>query len=301
MPITITRLLIFTAIISLVACTGGGDKSSASSAADVSQYQDDADKGSSVVKLDGDLFSIPSPIQSAIFIKENGSGFREDLLLPANELDAYQTGAQKAIALGIYGAQLGYISLYKEDDRALSYMNTSRKLGDDIGISGAFTEDLVRRFSDNMGTPDSMVVLVSDIYEAADSYLKGNERNDIAAMVLFGGWMESLYVTCQEAKDGKPALRDRIAEQKPGFERLKQMLSKYKDNKVVSELEEPMAALQSAYDQVESNYVYQRPVVDLATQTTILKGELIHKMDEGTMADIIASTEVIRSQLTGKK
>lgn len=268
--------------------------------ADITEYKDDA-SSAGVIQLDGELFSIPSPIQSAIFIKENGSRFRDDLLVDPNELDGFQTGSQKAMGLGIFGAELGYVSLYDENDKALSYMNTTRKLADDIGISGAFDETLVHRFSDNVGVADSMIVLVSDIYEASDAYLKSNERNDMSALILFGGWIESLYITCKEVGQGNPAIRKRVAEQKAGFHRLSTLIRKYHDNSSVQEMEEALAALDEAYGKIESKYVYKRPEVHLGEQKTILKGEVLHQMDDETLSSIISSVEAIRNQIIGAK
>jgi hypothetical protein len=267
---------------------------------EINQYQD-GEKKEDLINVDGDLVSIPSPIQSAIFIRENSTGFRQELLLDAKNLDPYQTNSQKAIALGLYGAELGYVSLYEEDDRAIGYLNTARKLADDIGISNAFDERLVQRFTQSIGEPDSMVVLVSDIYEAADSYLKTNERNDIAALVLFGGWIESLYFTGKEAELGDEIIKDRLAEQKSGYERLYRLLQKESDNVAVENMMPLLDELKSAFDQVTSNYIYKRPEVRLVDQLTILKSEVEHDMNDDSMADIIAATAALRNHITGKK
>ena len=267
---------------------------------DITEFQDESDK-ENLIQLNGQLISIPSPIQSAIFIKENSSGFKEQLLLDAKDLDAYQTSAQKAIALGLYGAELGYVSLYQEDDLAMGYMNTAHKLADDIGISNAFDERLVQRFTENMGQPDSMIVLVSDIYEAADGYLKTNERNDVAALVLFGGWLESLYINAKEAEEGNEAIKGRLAEQKSGYERMYQLLRRESENGTIKNMMPLLDELKGAFDKVSSKYVYQRPEVRLAEQLTILKSDVEHTMDETSLAAIIASTTSLRNHITGKK
>ncbi|NNC83052.1 MAG: hypothetical protein HKN79_05700 [Flavobacteriales bacterium] len=290
-------LIIFSAL--LFSCGGGGTEGESSD--DLTTFDAEKHADSDVIKLDGELFSIPSPMQSAIFLKENGTGFREELLISPSNLDSYQTGAQKAVALGVFGAELGYVSMYEENDKALSYMNAARKIADDIGISGAFSERLIERFSDNVGMPDSMVVLVSDIYEAADAYLKGNERNDVAAMVLFGGWIESLHLTCKEAEAGSETIMKRVAEQKSGFERLVRMMSKYSENTFMQDLQSDIDDLSKAYAEVESSYIFKQPEVNLAEQKTVLKGEVLHQMDTETLNAIIASTEAIRNQITGTK
>ncbi|NND94769.1 MAG: hypothetical protein HKN45_07860 [Flavobacteriales bacterium] len=276
------------------------DKKKVESSPDINKYQVDGNK-EKLISLDGELVSIPSPLQSAIFIKENGSGFKQQLLLDAKDLDPYQTNSQKAIALGVYGAELGYVSLYEENDLAIGYMNTARKLADDVGISNAFDERLIERFSENMGKPDSLVVLVSDIYEAADSYLKTNERNDMAALILFGGWIESLYITGREAETGSEEVKQRLAEQKSGYERMYRLLQKEADNAAVKAMMPLLDELKAAFDKVSSKYVYQRPELRYVEQLTILKSKVENDMNDESMVEIINAITALRNHITGKK
>ncbi len=291
----VIRLLLITSLV-LQAC--GGPSHEANEAEDAMTNYVDKEGGSDIIIVDGSLFSIPSPIESAMFIKDNSKGFREDILLNPSSADLFATNSKKALALGVYGSDLGYVSLYEQDEKSLSYMGAARKLADDIGITGAFSETLVRRFSNNVGKPDSLVVLVSDIYKAGDDYLKSNDRNDIAALVLLGGWVESFYITCLEAKTGSAPFKKRIAEQKNGLMRLKEMLDKYPDNSAIQELSPHIEKLAQDFSKVTSTYVFKRPEVINAEQKTILKGQTDHDISEATLSDIIAHTLALRAQIT---
>lgn len=291
----VIRLLLITSLV-LQAC--GGPSHEANEAEDAMTNYVDKEGVSDIIMVDGSLFSIPSPIESAMFIKDNSKGFREDILLNPSSADLFATNSKKALALGVYGSDLGYVSLYEQDEKSLSYMGAARKLADDIGITGAFSETLVRRFSNNVGKPDSLVVLVSDIYKAGDDYLKSNDRNDIAALVLLGGWVESFYITCLEAKTGSAPFKKRIAEQKNGLMRLKEMLDKYPDNSAIQELTPQIEKLAQDFSKVTSTYVFKRPEVINAEQKTILKGHTDHDISEATLADIIAHTLALRAQIT---
>jgi len=291
------RFLIFLSVIVLIGCQDPANKEQESGDS-LTKLDAQKEGGSDIIMVDGALFSIPSPVEAALFIKDNGSGFREDILLNPNSTDLYPTSAQKAMALGAYGAELGYVSMYEQNDRSLSYMGAARKLADDIGMTGAFSEDLVRRFSNNVGIPDSLVVLVSDIYKAGDLYLKNNDRNDIAALVLLGGWVESFYITCTEAEKGNIAFHKRIAEQKEGLMRLKAMLDMYPENVAIRELKPQMDNLINDFNNVKANYVFKRPEVINAKQLTVLKGGSVHEMDETTFKNIIAHTKELRKAIT---
>ena len=60
---------------------------------------------------------------------------------------------------------------------------------------------------------------------AADQYLKNNDRDDVSALVLVGGWVESLYLTVSDAAALKDAaMVNRIGEQKNTLNALIQLL-----------------------------------------------------------------------------
>ena len=291
------RYLLFLTAIVLFGCQNSGSDDQKDQDA-LTHFDAQKEGGSDIIMVDGALFSIPSPVEAAMFIKQNGSGFREDILLNPNSTDLYTTSAQKALALGAFGAELGYVSMYDQNDRSLSYMGAARKLADDIGMTGAFSENLVRRFSNNVGTPDSLVVLVSEIYKVGDLYLKSNDRNDIATLVIAGGWVESLYITCMEAEKGNIAFKKRIAEQKTSLMRLSELMSIYPDNAAIKELSPLLGNLVQDFQKVKTDYVFKRPEVINAEQLTVLKGSTNHDMDETTYKNIIAHIKELRKAIT---
>jgi hypothetical protein len=291
------RYLILLSLIFLVGCQNAASDEQNDKDA-LTKVDAQKEGGSDIIMVDGALFSIPSPVEAALFIKNNGSGFREDLLLNPGSTDQYTSSSQKALALGVFGAELGYVSMYEQNDRSISYMGAARKLADDIGMTGAFSENLVRRFSNNIGTPDSLMVLVSEIYKAGDIYLKNNDRNDVAALVLVGGWVESLYITCREAEKGNIAFKKRIAEQKTSLLRLNELLAMYPENAAIQELKPQLDKLMKDYHAVKSDYVFKRPEVINAEQLTILKGGTNHEMDEATLKSIIAHVKELRTAIT---
>lgn len=142
---------------------------------------------STLLTVNGEIFSIPSPIQTAFLIKQVGSNYNKEMLNSAKKSSDYSTKFKKALNLGIYGADLGYVTIYDQTQDALSYLQSVRKLADDLGISGAFDNSLAERFEKNMGIQDSILVLVSDAYRASDNYLKNNEKNDMGVLILAGG------------------------------------------------------------------------------------------------------------------
>ena len=257
--------------------------------------------GDKVIGLEGEIFSIPSPMQTAILIKESGANYDKGILNSPKSASSYSTNFQKALNLGIYGADLGYVTMYDQTQDALAYMQSVKKLGDDLGVSAAFDMTLMQRFEKNLGNKDSMMVLVSDAYRASDSYLKNSDRNDVSALVLTGGWIESLYFATNVNKTkSTPEVARRIGEQKSSLESLIRLLGQHRSQPEYEELVASLEDLLSAFEGVTFEYVYQDPITDASKKMTTITSKTEVKITPDQIKVITEKIESIRKQLVGQ-
>lgn len=288
-------LVILSSLLAWTACTEPTSQQATEAVAELP----DGNKAA-ILNVEGQLFSIPSPIQTAMFIQKNGSGYNSSLLIPAGKARSQSTATDKAMVLGMLGADLGYISIFADQDKALPYMASIQMLSEDLGLGGAFNEEIVSRFSDNIGVTDSMLVLLSDLYESGDAYLKKEKRTDVAALVLLGGWVEGLHFSCQEAINGSEAMRKRVAEQKSALDRLVKMLGPHaSDSPSIDKTMRQLNDLRTQFAKVNSTYTYRKPETITAEQTTVLKGKVIHQLTDDTLKEIATQVSSLRNQLIG--
>jgi hypothetical protein len=80
------------------------------------------------------LFSIPSPIQTALLIKNSGASYSEAALHNPEMASEYQSKSAQAINLGIYGTTMAYSSLYDDGQTALQHYKALDKLSHKLGI-----------------------------------------------------------------------------------------------------------------------------------------------------------------------
>ncbi len=167
------------------------------------------------LNVGGELFSIPSPIQTALLIQKSGVTYDKAILNAGNKNGQYASDYSKSLNLGIYGADLGYVSMYNQTQDALGYLGAVKQLADKLGVSAAFDQSTMKRINDNISNKDSMLVLVGIAYRASDAYLKTNKRTEISSLILTGGWIESMHFSISAYKS-KPTseVKYRIAEQK---------------------------------------------------------------------------------------
>ncbi len=240
-----------------------------------------------LLEIDGKVFSIPSPIQTALLIKKAGTNYNKDMLNTPSKVTNYSTNFKKAINLGIYGADLGYVTLYDQTQDAISYLTAIKTIADDIGVSSAFDMALVERFEKNIGNQDSLLALVSDAYKSSDRYLKNNQQNDIGGLILAGGWIESLYFATTAAEmTSEQKIIERIAEQKTTLYNLIKLLTPYYSKPEFTSLIDDLMELNEMFEDVEFTYTFVKPTVDAENKTTTINSTTEVNINEAQLKAI---------------
>lgn len=230
---------------------------------------------SMLVKFNNTLFSVPSPYQMALLAKEQKIDFNKDFLNPTSNMNKYTTDFKKALNLGVYGANLGYINIYEQNPDAITYFAVVKSLASQLNIIGAFNPKTISRIEKNMGNKDSLLYIISGTYRSADQYLKDNKRDDMGVLILAGGWIESVHIIIDIAKKQKnQEIIDRIGEQKHPLDNLIKILSPYyNQSEDFAKLLDSLIDLAYDFDGIDFKYKYEEPVVDVKTKTTTVGGK----------------------------
>jgi len=248
--------------------------------------------------FDGKLFSVPSPVQTALLIKELKIPFNESLLNPNENISNYSKMNSKALNLGIYGADLGYVTLYDQNAKAISYLSTVESLAKDLGISGAFDKSFLERFEANSDNEDSMLVILTDAFRKGDSFLKENERKNTSALILTGGWLESMHFATklyQESKENKILMR--IGEQKQSLETIIELLEKYNEDGESDNIIADFKALNESFQKINVSYKYVEPVTDVDNKVTTIKNKMVIDLGDELTKEIIEKVSSIREKV----
>lgn len=147
-----------------------------------------------MAKADAMIKNMPSPIEMAILVKHAGGEYNPSLLNDIKKIDDYVTNGKKTINMGVYSADVGYTSLYKQTQETVFYLNGVRQLSDGIGLTDAFEQSIFDRVEANIEVRDSLLVILSNAYDIANAYLKENDRMNTSALMIAGGWIESVYL-----------------------------------------------------------------------------------------------------------
>jgi hypothetical protein len=193
------------------------------------------------------FFSIPSPVEMAALIKQKGFSFDKNVLSPSANVDKYTGEARQAISLGIYGADLSYAAIFDQKQVTMEYFASAQKLAKQMGVDGALTSELIERLDQNQENRDSLLAIVSEAYMDLNGYLKENQRIEISALVVAGGWLEALHLSTLYS-DNNPDMVQRIAEQKYALTNLVDYYEKFGDRPNLREMKADLISLKEIYN-----------------------------------------------------
>ncbi len=243
------------------------------------------------------FYSLPSPLETAMLIKSAGADYDEELLNSLENVDNYSTNMSMALNLGIYTTDLSFASLFDQTQTSIKYMEAAKKMAEGLDITDAINNETIKNLEENLNNRDIIMDIISETFLNSSSYLKENDRQSVAAIVLVGGWLEGLYIATQlvdEGVTGKNKLVDRISEQKLSFNLVQRLLEDNRineageeDNDIV-DLMVQLQELKTVFDKVkvETTEIKIEPnnetnVTTLKSQTKIsITPEAFHELKE---------------------
>ena len=130
-------------------------------------------------------------------LKNLGAAYDGTLPNNSSKASSYTTASRKCVGMGIYGADLNFLTVYEQNDKAKEFVANISKLADELGIESAFDQELFEKI---VNTEDSLDLreksnLVSKAFRNAEDKMYNEERALYATLMVAGGWTESVYLT----------------------------------------------------------------------------------------------------------
>jgi len=146
--------------------------------------------------------NLPSPFEIVNDLHTYQAPFMKDLLNPGTNADKYIAPFKKEVNFGIYGIDLAYINFYGQNQELVNYYSAIQKIARDLNMDKVF-EVYADRFKSNENNKDSVVLIMDDVFNSTDVYLKKNERFVAASHILAGALIELNYLSLNLLRDLK--------------------------------------------------------------------------------------------------
>jgi len=245
------------------------------------------------------FFQVPSPGEMLTFIKMVGGKQKNvSFLNPASNQKNYNDSKSKAINFGVYSCDLSYCSIFEIGSEALKYFKAVKIMGDQIGVSTAIKPEILKRLESNIGTPDSLAVITDDVYFSSFEALEDSKQGPTLALVVAGGWLESLFIATQLSKyEANSPVIERLADQKYTLENLIEFLKKHESDANVAAVKADFEGLLTVYNQIT-----EKEAGDVKkskdSKATVIGGGKQLVMTEAVYKSIVEKVKSLRDSYT---
>lgn len=250
--------------------------------------------------INGIINSIPSPLETVSLIKESGLQYDEAYLNPSINYENYKSKYEKAFAIGVYSADLGYLNLYEKNIASISYIVAVKRLSEDLSIGQFFDFETLKRLSSNNKNLDSLLYLSTSCFNKMDSYLRKNNRSEQSSLIIIGAWLEGLYFETEMAKKNpNQKTKENIGAQKIAINNIMAILNAYKTIGYFKNLQGEIQKLENIFSAVKISYDYKEPEVkEVNGELTVIdQSETKIDMSEEAFNEVLKVTGEIRRKI----
>jgi len=248
MLIKIKSIVVIVALIVLASCQTANRPAGEQGSSDTLNKEQISEGVKEVV------YPLPTPFEMTQMLNDIGASYVSKILNPTTKVDKYMTEKEKAVGLGVYGADLAYTTTYDREQDMKSYLKTVKTLVDALGVNINYDTFLSDEFKLKANNKDTLVKVITNTFYETYSTLKEKNNPEISVMMVSGMWIELMYIATHISKDtyNNTQIVDIIAKQKDSYNKLMELLSKYSDKSDVKDLSDKLTVLKEPFAKIES-------------------------------------------------
>ena len=246
------------------------------------------------------FFQLPSPGEMLTFIKMVGGRNNKNtsFLNPISNQKNYADKKSKGLNFGIYSCDLSYCSVLEIGSEALKYFKAVKIMGDQIGVSTAIKPEILARIQANISVPESLAVITDDVYFDSFEALEDGNQGPTLALVLAGGWLESIYIAINLAKyEPNSPVVERLADQKYTLENLLEYLKRHEADAGVAAVKADFESLLAQFNAIKEQETTNTVKTKNPNEKTLAGGtELV--MTKEVYTAVVEKIKSIRNSYT---
>ncbi len=283
-------LAIITAIALISSCSGNSSKDKSTNTDDFSLSDSALNQGQPLElseEIIGNVIqNISSPVEMAALIKQSGVDFSQKILNKPEKVNDYNTSFKRALNLGVYSADLGYINTFDKNTIVVSYLLAVKELSEGIKVGQFFDFAALKKLATNSSNLDSLMEMSVTSFNKMDSYLREQKRSNVSSLIVAGAWIEGLYISSKVIEETNNSdLIDRIGEQKDIIDIILIIMNNYSKDPNFAEMVTRLEQIKQAYQGVKITTEFGEP------KRIERNGTLIIVQDE------ISHVEITKEQL----
>jgi len=253
--------------------------------------------------LESVYYRFPTPDEIFGFISKEKLRFDPLLLAPASNADNYLDTKSQTMGLGVYVADLAYITMFEAYNKSIEYFKLIHNLSEKVKITSAYDLDVAKRVEKNLLKLDSLKKISSDSYSSMVEYLIVNNREKTLALIASGAYVECFYVAFNMAgsySENNPMIA-KIVDLKYAFENLYSYIQIYSDDESIKSLAQQLSKLNSLFGKMKEKSLGKTTVKQDASGNLIFGGGAKLLVDKELYNELKQEIFKLREEITKVK
>jgi hypothetical protein len=239
----IMLLLLILSLSGLNSCRNKTDKKKEMTKLEISQVDTINNE------IEKNVYPLPTSAEVIRLLSDLEVGYIIGISNPVDNAKKYLTSTQKAINIGVFGADLSYATLYNIQQEVVHYLDAIRTLANDLQMSKIYDETLYDKIKQNVDNKDELVKILKDAFNNSYTFLSENEQQTLALLVVGGAWVEGMYLTTHvsEAAYQIAGISKVLLQQKQSFDLFLNISEPYLDNAAIKDFVDKLDPVKKVY------------------------------------------------------
>lgn len=223
------------------------------------------------------VYPLPTSADVIKMLTELEVGYQIGITNPVENVRVYYTNAKRSINLGVYGADLSYVTLYNIEQKVIDYMEGIRTLANDLNMSRIYNAPLYDSIKLYFDKKDKLVQILTNAFTETYQYMSENDEQALALLVVGGAWVEGMYLTTHvsEAAYNVAGISKVLIEQKTSFDTYIDITKPYMEDPMIGDFVNNLEPIKKVYSGLTTSLTDQN-IKDITTAMEIIRNKIVN-------------------------
>jgi hypothetical protein len=223
------------------------------------------------------VYPLPSTAEVIKMLTDLEVGYQIGVTNPVENVRAYYNDAKRSINLGVFGADLSYVTLYNIDQKVVDYMEAIRTLVNDLNMTKIYNAPLYDSIKKNYDNKEKLVKILSSAFNDTYQYMQENDQQGQALLVVGGAWVEGMYLTTHvsEVAYNVAGISKVLIDQKKSFDLYLDLTKPYMEDASVSDFVNTLDPIKTVYAGLTTSLT-EKNIKDITAAMDIIRNKIIN-------------------------
>jgi uncharacterized membrane-anchored protein YhcB (DUF1043 family) len=210
-------------------------------------------------QIETHVYPLPTSAEVIKMLTDLEVGYIIGIANPVENSKKYFSSQSRAINLGGFGADLSYATLYNQQQEVINYLDAIRSLANELNMSKIYNEELYNKIKQNFDNKSELVKILTSSFNDTYAYLKDNDQEQLALLVVGGAWVEGMYLTTHvsEAAYQVAGISKVLLEQKKSFDMFLDITKPYLSDPSVGDFVKILDPVKKVYEGIGTSLTEQ--------------------------------------------